>query len=147
MFRNTSQTYTGFAKAPLNIHSIIIPPPNPTPKKDSSFWKPPNVLKFKIWMAKNGTNLGIHRRIRLPSPTPRLTPSSRALKSVFVDFSLGGIMKLWTKFLTQLTKGILSLTWLAKCVMWSFNERFIRCIKGTYTFCLLYIRYSYGKVH
>ena len=87
-----------------------------------------------------------------PSPGPWAYTPSSALCSVFVDFPLGGIMTVWTTFLTQLTNDILIVTWLVKWVLRSFNKRFVRCICIRYIFVLsvihpLYISYSYGRDH
>ena len=106
-------------------------------------------MKFKIWTHKMAWAYVYMEESEYPPPPPPpgLTLSSPAIiEAFFVDFSFGGIMKLLTKFLTQPTKDILSVTWLVKCVLWSFNGRFIRSIFGTYSFCSLYTRNSYGKV-
>ena len=159
MFRNKSQNSPVLQWPPKISTVSSYPYPHPRPPNKNIHLSDPSPPQKKRWNKNKLYWNSKFEPLKWPKSTyiwkynntfrhpPGITPSSTALCSVFVDFPLAGIMKLWTKFLTQLEKDILSVTWLVKCVLWLFNERFVRCIYGTYSFCLLYIRYLYGNVH
>ena len=117
------------------------PTPHTTPKKYSFFWKNPKVLKFKFEGLKMPRVYVYIEESEYPHPSPWAYALFFCPLKRFCWRFFGWHNEVWLNW-----RYIFSLSpdW-SKCVLWSFNERFIRCIYGTHSFCPLYIRYSSSK--
>ena len=118
------------------------PPPistislQPTPQKCTFFQSPKNIEIQKCEPPKMAWALIYVKVSMYPPPNPLgLCPLPLPFATVFVEHHA-----LMDTVLTQLTKDKLSVTWLVKCVLWSFNERLVPCLYGTYSVCPLYTR-------